>query len=323
MNNLDEFIEVPGYGLKRKDLRPWWNNVTQEPDKEILTIDKLEDNLVFPSPHDKKFAYDIRKAIGRLEGCHFKVEHYINRIIYAIRNDHFPQSNQYESAQLNKDWVRKWKPILEYLEKWSELIPEESFSNLEFINGVKTEKINDILGEKTSLKVWQVNFITENIRELLELWFTKQDSFNKTHGQQKRINEKIQHKYEKLNSEFWEKTRELAIPIDEINHFISLQELLDTWEYIVCISNPNFMNDLLAILGTVGGKAIYVHQTCGFYLDSLKVLIRSLSTKLQKYIENINDKTFGYDELMELLGEKTPIKYWLVASLEKTVRFWI
>ena len=320
---MNEFIVVPGYGLKRRDLRKWWNNVAQEPDEEILAIDKLEDNLKYRSTQDKKLAYDIRKAIGRLEGCHFKVEHYINRIIYAIRNNHFPQSNQRESAQLNKDWVRKWEPVLEYLEKWSGLETEKSSNNQEFINGVKTEKINELLGEKTILKVWQVNFIIDNIRELLELWFTEQDSSNKNHAQQKRINKKIQLKYEKLNSEFWEKTRELLIPIDEMNHLVSFQELLNTWEYIVCISNPNFMNDLLAILGTVGGKAIYVHQTCGFYLESLKVFIRSLSTKLQKYLDAMNDEIFSDDELIELFGEKTPIKCWLVTSLEKTIRFWI
>ena len=26
----DDFITVPGYGLKRRDLRHWWNNVAQE-----------------------------------------------------------------------------------------------------------------------------------------------------------------------------------------------------------------------------------------------------------------------------------------------------
>ena len=122
MDNMGDFIEVPGYGLKRRDLRQWWNNVAQEPDEEIIVIDKLEDNLKFESPHDKNIAYSIRKAIGRLEGCHFKVERYIDRIIYAIRNNHFPKSNQSENAQFNNDWVSKWEKILEFLEKSSQLI---------------------------------------------------------------------------------------------------------------------------------------------------------------------------------------------------------
>ena len=326
MTNLgeeDEFIEVPGYGLKRRDLRQWWNNVAQEPDKEILAIDKLEDDLEFPSIQDKKLTYDIRQAIGGLEGCHFKVEHRINRIIYAIRNNHFPQSNQRESAQLNKDWVRKWEIILNYLEDWSSLNPNTSSKKQEFINGVKTEKINELLGEKTILKTWQVNFIIDSIRELLELWFIKQDSSNKKWAQQTITNKEIQMKYEKLNPEFWEKTSELNIPIKEINHLISLPELMNTYEYIVCISNPNFMNDLLSILGVIGGKATYIHQTCAFYLDSLKEFVGSFLTILQKFLEKSNYEISSDNELMDLFGEKTPIKHWLVASLEKTIRFWI
>ncbi|KKN54050.1 hypothetical protein LCGC14_0596290 [marine sediment metagenome] len=323
MGKEDEFIEVPGYGLKRRDLRQWWSNVAQEPDEEILVVDKVEDELEFPFIQDKKLTYDIRQAIGGLEGCHFKVESRINRIIYAIRNNHFPQSNQRESVQLNKEWFKKWETILDYLEKWSKVNSDTSNNKQEFINGVKTEKINELLGEKTILKIWQVSFILDIIRELLELWFIKQDSSNIKWIKQKRIIKKIQIKYERLNPEFWEKTSELTIPTDEKNLLISIQELLNTYEYIVCISNPNFMNDLLSILGAIGGKAVYVHQTCGFYLDSLKTFIRVLSTKLQKYLDTENDDITSDDELMDLFGEKTMIKYWLVTSLEKTIRFWI
>ncbi len=323
MKKLGEFIEVPGYGLKRRDLRQWWNNVVQEPDEEILAIDKLEDNLEFPTTQVKKLAYDIRKAIGRLEGCHFKVKRYINRIIYAIRNNHFPPSNRSESAQLNKEWVKKWESVLEYLENWSGLELEKSPDNQEFINGVKTEEIIELLGEKTFLKEWQVNFIIENLRELLELWFTEQTPSNKTHMQQKIINKKIQIKYEKLNTEFWEKMCKLAIPVGDIDHLVTFQELLNTWDYIVCISNPNFMNDLLAILGAVGEKGTYVHQTCGFYLDSLKVFIRSLSIKLKRYLEEDINQISNDNDLSELFGEKAPINHWLAFSLEKTIRYWI
>jgi len=322
MGKKNEFIEIPGYGLKRSDLRQWWNNVAEEPDEEILVIDKLEDNLEFTSNQDKRMAYDIRKAIGGLEGCHFKVEHRINRIMYAIRNNHFPQSNQKESAQLNKDWIRKWEVILNYLENWSNLNPDTSSYKQEFINGVKTERINELLGEKTALKSCQVNFIINSIRELLELWFIKQGYSNIKWVQQKEIIKRIQLKSDKLNQEFGEKQTELFIPIKEIDNLVSIRELINTYEYIVCISNPNFMNDLLSILGAIGGKAIYIHQTCGFYLDSLKEFVGSFLPILQKFLEKNNDEVSRDDELKDLFGEKTPIKYWLVSSLEKTIRFW-
>ena len=144
MTNLgkkEDLIEIEGYGLKRRDLRQWWYNVVEESDEEILVIDKLEDNLEFQTDYDKKIAYNIRKAIGKLEGCHFKVQYYINRIIYAIKNNQFPQSSMIESAQLNKDWVRDWETILSYLEKWSSLKLDTSSNKQEFINGVKKENI--------------------------------------------------------------------------------------------------------------------------------------------------------------------------------------
>ena len=325
MTNLgeeDEFIEVPGYGLKRRDLRHWWNNVAQEPDEEILAIDKLEVDLEFRSNQDKKLAFDIRKAIGGLEGCHFKVESRINRIIYAIKNNHFPQLNKRESAQIKKDWVIKWESILDYLEKWSNSNSETASNKQELINCVKIEKINELLGEKTILKTRQVNFIVESIRELLELWFIKQVSSNIKWLQQKVIIKKILMKYEKLNLEFGEKTNELVIPIKEINHLVSIPELMNKYEYLVCVSNSNFMNDLLSILGAIGGKTIYVHQVCGLYLDNLKEFIGSFLIRLQKYLDKSVDEITSDNELMDLFAEKTPIKYWLVASLEKTIRFW-
>ncbi len=322
MGKEDEFIEVPGYGLKRRDLRQWWSNVAQEPDEEILVVDKVEDELEFPFIQDKKLTYDIRQAIGGLEGCHFKVESRINRIIYAIKNNHFPQSNQRESAQLNKEWFTKWESILDYLDNWSNSNSDTSSNRQEFINDVEIGKINELLGEKTILKTRQVNFIVESIRELLELWFIKQVSSNKKWLQQKEIIKKILIKYEKLNLEIGKKANELIIPIKEMNHLVSIPELMNTYEYLVCISNPNFMNDLLSILGAIGGKAIYVHQACGFYLDSLKEFVGSFLIRLQKFLEKSNDEISSDDELMDLFGEKTKIKYWLVASLEKTIRFW-
>ncbi|MHA1988206.1 MAG: hypothetical protein ACW98D_16345 [Promethearchaeota archaeon] len=322
MGEKNEFIEAPGYGLKRRDLRRWWNNVAQEPDEEILVIDKLEDELEFNSNQDKNLAYAIREAIGGLEGCHFKVEHRINRIIYAIRNSHFPQSNQRESVQLNEGWYRKWDLILNYLEKWSSLNLETPSSKQEFINGINSEEINEILGEKTTLKAFQVNFVIESIHELLKLWFMKQASSNKKWEEQTIIIKEIQIKYEKKNPGFWEKTSNLFIPIKEKNHLVSISELLDTYEYIVCISNPNFMNDLLSILGAIGGNDKFVHNTCAFYLDSLKEFVGSLSTKLKKFLKEYNNEISENDEIMELFGEKTPIKFWLVASLDKTIKFW-
>ena len=323
MGEEDEFVEVPGYGLKRRDLRRWWNNVAQEPDEEILAIDKLEDDLEFPSIQDKKLTYDIRQAIGGLEGCHFKVEHRINRINYAIKNNHFPQSNQKESAQLNKEWIRKWETILDYLENWSSLNSDTTTNKQEFINGVKTEEVNELLGEKTIFKKWRVNFVVDIIREFLDLWFIKHDPSDIKWIQQKKIYKKIKERYEKLNPEFWEKTSQLVFPIKETNNFTTISELINTYENLVCISNANFMNDLLSILGAIGGKAIYVHQACGFYLDSLKKFVSSFLTKLQMFLEKSNNEISKDGELMDLFGEKTPIKYWLVASLEKTIRFWI
>ena len=192
----------------------------------------------------------------------------------------------------------------------------------ESINCVKPDNINKILGEETTLKAWQVSFIIESIRELLELWFIKQDSSNKKWAQQTIIIKEIQIKYEKLNPEFWEETSNLLIPIKEKDHLVSIPELMHTYEYIVCISNLNFMNGLLSILGVIGGKATYVHQTCAFYLDSLKEFVDSFLTKLQKFLTENNNEISRDDEVMDLFGEKTPIKFWLVASLDKTIKFW-
>jgi len=47
---------------------------------------------------------------------------------------------------------------------------------------------------------------------------------------------------------------------------------------------------------------------------STSVIIASLTVIKEG---NFQDIIFG-----DLFGEKTPIKFWLVASLDKTIRFW-
>ena len=62
--------------------RDWWHNcdVGQEPDAEILAIDRAEDQIAPVAAS----AVKIRRLIGSLEMCHHKAEAWVGNILDAI-----------------------------------------------------------------------------------------------------------------------------------------------------------------------------------------------------------------------------------------------
>ena len=60
--------------------RSWWRNCAQEPDSEMLQIDRMEDDLAPIAPDVLR----IRELISTLEMCHHKAERWVDNIIEAI-----------------------------------------------------------------------------------------------------------------------------------------------------------------------------------------------------------------------------------------------
>ncbi|MFX1251664.1 MAG: hypothetical protein ACFFCZ_08640 [Promethearchaeota archaeon] len=330
MTEDGDFVEVPGYGRKRKDLRPWWNNVTNVPDDEILAIDELEDKLEFTSDVERKRVHEIRKQIGRLEMCHFKVMQYITRIIHAIKylDEKNPDPCPSDGEDINHEWFNGWNAVLDYLEHWVNYgsnpgglyakegtITTSILANPAFYH-VSLQEINEILGEPSDVKKWQVRFIIEYMRGKLDAFFNNPPESR--YPVAKRRHEKLIKKYRNDNPEYWESLENLHLPHQP--HDLSFGGLLHDWGYFVCEVNPNYMNDLLTVLGAIGNGSEYRFRGCGYKSEDLKVFLKETLLKLRAFVETDGDQANEMEGVRELLGEKTPIREWLVASLEKTIR---
>ena len=101
---------------------------------------------------------------------------------------------------------------------------------------------------------------------------------------------------------------------------MTLGELLHSWGFFVCEVNPNYMNDILTILGAIGDGTKYRLSGCGQVTEKLSVFLNQICPRLRVFANASGNQEMGENELVELLGEKSFIKEWLVASLERTIR---
>lgn len=326
----DDFVEVPGYGRKRKDLRTWWNNVTNVPDEEILAIDALEDKLIFASDVGRKRVFDIRKQIGRLEICHFKVMRYITRIIYAIKHldEEDPHPCPSVGEDINREWLKGWNAVLDYLEHWvnhgpnlggiyakEDKIITSKLANPAF-HRVSLQEINEILGEPSESKKWQVRFIIDYMRSRLDAFFNNPPQSR--YSVMKHRHEELIMQYRNDNPTYWESLENLPIPHHPRD--LLFGGLLHDWGYFVCEVNINYMNDLLTILGAIGNGSEYKFRGCGYKSLNLEVFLKKIVLKLRAFLETGGDQANEMEGVRKLLGERTPTREWLVASLEKTIR---
>jgi hypothetical protein len=113
----EKWVYYEGYGTRPKSLRAHWVNCwLEEPDGEIIEIDRMEDQL---DSKEQKQAQEIRRLITRFEVCHWNSDHWLERILQAIAEEQVPPTSgrprtQHPLAQmliclrgLLKHWVNR------------------------------------------------------------------------------------------------------------------------------------------------------------------------------------------------------------------------
>jgi len=88
--------------------------------------------------------------------------------------------------------------------------------------------------------------------------------------------------------------------------------------------NWNYANNLVVVLKAMNGtlKADRVFAPCCFNkeLTPLRGRLNTLSNTLKAFYEDKAEQDTMDDTMLNLLGEKTDVKCWLAASLDKTIR---
>jgi len=280
-------------------------------DKEILGIDAAEDSI---GPLDDQ-AIAIRGLITRFESCYHQADKEAEMIIQAIGSGQPPV----ESKERPPQRKRQLQNSHDILSAWC----QGDFvkcADLD-VGGIKAEKLLGFIGEASSLKIWQVQRMIDQLKWALDRSYSYHvmaldiDEFGQP------ITIKHEEHY-KDHLDFLNQTTTTMIhyTLDGEDSEMSLALAIDL--HSPC--NWNFIGNLVILLKAINGD---LHPKESFAPCSLNASLTPLRGRLQTIANTLrvfwkNEKSAGEidNDLLISLGTITPVKHWLAASLDKTIR---
>ncbi len=303
--------------------REWWINCGAEADEEIREIDRLEDEL---SPLPENITR-IRKLISTLELCHHKAERWVMNIIQAIGQGDASKGLGTRAAGEMHPAERDWMNACTALSSWCAGQPAASVE-IE-IAGRPARDLLSKLGERSALKEWQVQRVIERIREYIGWPRSLHDNdlvyvfLEECGGDWEPPGDAQCPERYREHEDFWQQTMRTRIhdTVDGEPADVSLAVAID----IMFPCNWNFMGNLEIVFGAIGGELHPAQPLTVCARNIRRAPIRermqTVSRTLQYALGHQGSEEKEVDRaLLELLGEITAPKRWLVASLDKTIR---
>lgn len=290
-----------------REQRKWWCNCfgpidwTWPEDKEVAAIDATEDKLGKLDVQTIK----IRNLISRLELCHHKAERHVELIIRAIGEGKVvkePGSRPIGEIHPREALTER---VIGSLTAW---VNEEQYDAPPFdIGGIAVEDLFGFIGERTPLKAWQVRQVCAKLRSFLDPEF--------------RYYEMVEYpdKYEE-HAHYRGATINTVIK-DEVGGEEVKLTLASAIDHLQPC-NWNFPSNLIIVLKAIGGD---LEPENPFAAHSRNLPLSPSYPRLKKVVDLLQaylvDKKPSQDteQIAAVLGEKTPVKEWLVASLAKTL----
>lgn len=291
--------------------RLFWHNCDTEADCEILDIDKMEDSI---APLDNDTA-KIRQLISGFELCYHEADKEAEYIAEAIGAGRCPPRSDERPPQRKKELEICWQTLSSWCEN-----PAVSGIDLE-VGGMSADELLSCIGPPTPLKLWQVQRVLDKIIQAL-------DPNRPYHnivldlGPYGEPGANPVGDYYKDNLDFVKKTVDTVIhdTIDSQKAKISLAMAIDMLE--PC--NWDFTGSVVTILRAIGGdlhpaRPYACHQR-NIKLSPLRDRLKTISNTLRAFWKT-EEKAVDIDEnVLTSLGQITPVKRWLAASLDKTIR---
>jgi len=301
----------------KKEIKACWGNCGALDDEnllkdaEIAAIDALEDSL---SPLDEDTTA-LRALITRFEYCYHEADKEAEMIIGAIAAGKPPV----ESGERPPQRQRDLENTLTILSGWCQG-DTSTCVGLE-VDGVSADELCECLGDTSPVKVWQVQRLVDKLRQSLEGGECYYNLVLNIDGYGNPIEHHPEEHYAD-HVDFLEQTNATMIDY-EFNgepDQMSIGLAID----LCSPCNWNYGNNLIVMLNAINGKlkADRVFAPCCFNkeLTPLRGRLKTLSNTLRAYCEG---KAEGDDidhDMLTLLGDKTDVKHWLAASLDKTIR---
>jgi len=301
--------------------RSCWRNAALYVDSEIVAIDELENKI---SPLSQN-ALKIRELITRVELCHHKAERWVYNIIEAIGKGESNKGMGTRPSGQKHPRETVWENVCTLLSSWC---AGDSTSKGLLIDSVPASQMIEALGERSSLKVWQVQRVIEKIWSVIcwsqpceeeakeyEWLLVDGNAYELVYLNQcpKRFKE---------HEDFWLTTVRTMIHDTENGDKADLSLALAIDMLWPC--HWKFVENLQIVLNAIGGqlKPDTPFAACGWNITL--VPIRQHMEVVSHTLKNFcGEPAMDYEmdrELQAMLGNLTEEKKWLAASLDKTIR---
>lgn len=299
------------------NLRPCWLNCyglddkSFFEDKELLAIDAMEDSI---APLDGQ-TKAIRQLITRFELCYHEADKEAELIIKAIGLGHPPEESG-ERPPKRKEELQNCRDILS---RWCKNTAIKGI-NLD-VGGVRADELLSFIGQPSPLKIWQVERVVDRVTEALEpsRRYYRLALDLGDYGEPGVISAG---EHYKDNSMFLEQTKQTIIH-DTVNgrkSKVSLAMAID----MMMPCHWDFVGGLVIILKAIGGN---LHPDKPFACCSRNIKLsplcdrmRTISNTLRAFWKGKKTTKNIDRNLLATLGEATPVKRWLAASLDKTIK---
>ncbi len=302
--------------------RECWANCGVEADEEMLGIDTLEDEFS-PLPEN---VTRIRKLISTLELCHHKAERWVMNIIEAIGEGDTAKGLGTRSPGELHPAERDWINVCTVLSAWCAGRPA---SSVELTIGDRPAiSLLSKLGQRSALKEWQVQRVTERIREFIG-WPRSMHHEDSVYVLMEQCGadfepprDAVGPEHYKEHEDFWQQTMQARIhnTVDGEAGDISLAVALD----VMFPCNWNFIDNLEIVLGAIGGELQSARPlaVCARNIRHapIRERVRTVCRTLQASLQNQRSENDVDRAVLEMLGDISGPQKWLVASLDKTIR---
>ena len=298
--------------------RPSWQNCFLADDENLLKDDELaainamEDSIA-PLGDD---AVRIRELITGFESCYHEADCQAELIVRAIGKGRPPA----ESGERPPGRKHQLQDCRDILSAWC----EDAFDKVKNrgVGGLSAEKLAGFIGDRTPLKKWQVQRIIDQVTFALDRSRPYHNMVLNVGNYGEAGAEPVDVHY-KDDSDLITKTAETVIhdTVDGSPAEISLALAVDRFQ--PC--NWNFVDNLTVLLKAIGAD---LHPNGCFACCERNVLstplrgrLKVISNTLSAFWKNEETEQQIDDDLLALLGGTvTPVKCWLAACLDKTIR---
>jgi hypothetical protein len=298
-------------------LRSHWQNCCGLDDKDFLNdkerqeIDAMEDAI---SPLDEQ-TVSIRQLITRFELCYHEADKEAESIIRGISSGKLPP----QSSERPPQRKRELQNSHDILSAWCRGALAEC--KTVDVGGIAADKLVTYPGKPTPLKIWQVQRVVDKIKQAL-------DSSYQYHRMALDVGDYGEPGAEPVGRHYKDDSGFLTQTVGTVIHDtvdgrkaeISLAIAID----LLMPCHWDFVGGLVIILKAIGGdlhpKKPYACCSRNIRLSPLCDRMRIISNTLGAFWRSEETAESIDRSILASLGEPTPVKRWLAASLDKTIR---